>query len=335
MRTYKQLNTEEREKIYLYWHQGKGYREIGRLVGRHHTSIQREVARNGRSKEGKEARSYSPQEAERQVRDRRQRGRKRRLESPGLQRYVIQCLSKQWSPEQIAGRLRKAVPQEAVSYETIYQFIYSKKVHRLHLWDFLPRRHSHRQSLYGRKVKGVGKGRIPYRTWIEERPPEVNQRATLGHWESDLMEGIRREKEVLSVTVERKSGYVLVEKLPDKRAHPRTQAWVHWFQRLPRGYARSLTVDNGLENIHHRSFTHQTGCPVYFCHPYHAWVKGTVENTIGLIRRFLPKKTSLCSIEHADLLSIQSLLNDRPRKRLGFLTPFEVLFNPQYGALGP
>ena len=335
MRTYEQLSTQEREKIYLYWHQGKGYREIGRLVGRHHTTIQREVTRNGKVQEGLEERVYSPREAERQVLERRQRGRKKRLASPGLQRYVIQCLGKQWSPEQIAGRLRQRVPQEAVSYETIYQWIYSKEVHRFHLWDFLPRRHSHRQSLYGRKVKGMGKGRIPYRKWIEERPPEVHQRETLGHWESDLMEGLRKEKQVLSVTVERKSGYVLVEKLPDKRAHPRTQAWVNWWQRLPRGYARSLTVDNGLENCHHSSFTQQTGCPVYFCHPYHAWEKGTVENTIGLIRRFLPKKTSLRTVDSGDLLSIQSLLNDRPRKRLGFLTPFEVLFKHQIGALGP
>ena len=335
MRTYEQLNTQDREKIYLYWHQGKGYREIGRLVGRHHTTIQREVSRNGSIQGGLEERSYSPREAEGQAQERRQRGRKRKMESPGLQRYVIQCLGKQWSPEQIAGRLRTAVPKEAVSYETIYQFIYSKKAHRLHLWDFLPRRHSRRQSLYGRKVKGVGKGHIPHRTWIEERPSEVNQRHTLGHWESDLMEGLRQEKQVLSVTVERKSGYVFVEKLPDKRAHPRTQRWVNWFQRLPRGYARSLTVDNGLENCHHQSFTHQTGCPVYFCHPYHAWEKGTVENTIGLIRRFLPKKTSLRSIDLSDLLSIQSLLNDRPRKRLGFLTPFEVLFKHQTGALHP
>ena len=335
MRTYKQLSTEEREKIYLYWHQGKGYREIGRLLGRHHTSIQREVVRNGRTRRGWERGIYSPQKAERQARERRQRGRKGRLDSPGLQRYVIQCLGKQWSPEQIAGRLRQRVPQEAVSYETIYQFIYSKEAHRFHFWDFLPRRHSHRQSLYARKVKGVGKGRIPYRKWIEERPSEVHQRGTLGHWESDLMEGLRKEKQVLSVTVERKSGYVFVEKLPDKRAHPRTQTWVNWFQRLPRGYARSLTVDNGLENSHHSSFTHQTGCPVYFCHPYHAWEKGTVENTIGLIRRFLPKKTSLRTVDSGDLLSIQSLLNDRPRKRLGFLTPFEVLFKYQIGALHP
>lgn len=333
MKTYEQLRTEEREKIYLYLHQGKGYREIGRLIGRHHTTIQREVARNGRRKEGLEDRSYSPREAERQARERREQSRKRKLEAPGLQRFVIQCLGKHWSPEQMAGRIQQIAPDEAVSYETIYQFIYSKKAHRLRLWDFLPRRHSRRQSLYGRKVKGVGKGGIPQRRWIEERPPEANQRKTIGHWESDLMEGIRQEKEVLSVTVDRKSGYVFVEKLRDKRAHSRTEGLVTLFHRLPQGYVRSLTLDNGVENWLHLSLTQQTGCPVFFCHPYHAWEKGTVENTIGLIRRYIPKKTSLRSLDHADLLAIQSHLNDRPRKRLGFLTPYEVLLKQPSGAL--
>ena len=335
MKTYEQLSTEEREQIYLYLHQGKGYREIGRLVGRHHSTIQREVSRNGRRKEEAQGIRYSPQEAERQAKQRRKEGRKRKLESSGVQRFVIRCLGKQWSPEQIAGRLKKRVPQEAVSYETIYQFIYSEKVHRLHLWDFLPRRHSRRQSLYGRKVKGVGRGCIPYRKWIEERSPEANQRRIVGHWESDVMEGLRREKEALSVTVERKSGYVFIDKLLEKRARARTEGLVRLFQRLPQGYARSLTLDNGLENWRHRSFTQQTGCPVYFCHPYHAWEKGTVENTIGLIRRFIPKKTSLQTMDHADLLAIQDLLNHRPRKRLGFLTPYEVLFNYPSGALQP
>ena len=335
MKTYQQLSTEERERIYLYLHQGKGYREIGRVVNRHHTTIQREVERNGRRKEGLEERMYSPQEAERQVRERKHGKRKGKLDVPELQHYVIRCLGKQWSPEQIAGRLRKRVSQDAVSYETIYQFIYSKRAHRLHLWDFLPRRHSRRQSLYGRKVKGVGNPRIPHRIWIEERPPEANDRSIVGHWESDLMEGIRQEKQVLSVTVDRKSGYVFLQKLSDKRAEPRQRALVTLLNHLPRGYARSLTLDNGLENRYHQSLTQQTGCPVFFCHPYHAWEKGTVENTIGLIRRYLPKKSSLRTLETADLLSIQSLLNDRPRKRLGFLTPFEVLSNYTTGALGP
>jgi IS30 family transposase len=147
------------------------------------------------------------------------------------------------------------------------------------------------------------------------------------------MEGIRPEKEVLSVTVDRKSGYVFVEKLLDKRAHLRKEGWVRLFHRLPRGYLRSLTLDNGLENWLHHSFTQHTGCPVYFCHPYHAWEKGTVENTIGLIRRYLPKKTSLRTVDSGDLLSIQNHLNDRPRKRLGFLTPYEVLFIQPSGAL--
>lgn len=333
MKTYEQVSSEEREQIYLYLHQGKGYREIGRLMGRHHTTIQREVTRNGRRREGVGERNYSPRDAERQARERREQGRKRKLETPGLQRFVIQCLGKHWSPEQIAGRLTKVVPQEAVSYETVYQFIYSKKAHRLHLWDFLPRRHTRRQSLYARKVKGVGKGCIPQRRWIEERSLEANQRSTVGHWESDLMEGIRSEKEVLSVTVDRKSGYVFLEKLLEKRASLRKEGWVSLFHRLPRGYLRSLTLDNGLENWLHYSFTQYTGCPVFFCHPYHAWEKGTVENTIGLIRRYIPKKTSLQTLDPADLLAIQSHLNDRPRKRLGFLTPYEVLFNPPSGAL--
>lgn len=335
MRTYKQISNEEREKIYLYLHEGKGYREIGRLMKRHHTTIQREVARNGRGKEDSRESVYTPQQAENQSRERRHKGRKKKLDSPGLQNYILQCLRKYWSPEQIAGRLRKRIPQEAVSYETIYQFIYSKRVHGLHLWDFLPRRHTRRQSLYGRKVKGVGKGHIPHRVWIEQRPLEANDRKTVGHWESDLMEGIRQEKETLSVTVDRHSGYVFLQKLADKRADPRKEALVTLLNNLPRGYARSLTLDNGLENSSHLSLTQQTGCPVYFCHPYHAWEKGTVENTIGLIRRYLPKKSSLRNIENADLLSIQSYLNDRPRKRLGFLTPFEVLFKQTSGALRP
>lgn len=322
MKHYHHLTIHEREQIKVLVSQGQSLRTIGRELGRDHKTIERELLRNSPSL-GKAA--YCPSRAHTVSMRRRAMCKTKRLAEGALHSYVIRRLGKGWSPETIAGRLKRIHAQETASYETIYQFIYSKEGKRERLSEFLRRGHQRRQSWSGRKAQTRKRLEIPGRINISERPKEAKQRRVVGHLETDLMEGSRVTGGAVSVTVDRKSGLVLLDKLASKTSRDRIGILINRLARFPRALTKTMTMDNGTENTEHQRLQESLGCQTYFCNPYHSWEKGTVGNTIGLVRSWVPKGTDLATITQADLNTIADELNHRPRKRLGFLTPSEVL----------
>lgn len=307
---------------------GKSQREIGEILGRDHRTIGRELKRNS-SKSYSDSNPatplYSPSKAEELTEGRRRNSKSRRLDDPSLRSFVIGKLSRGWSPEQIAGRLKLKAENVSISHETIYQFIYAKENKHLRLWEFLRRRYPKRRKKYDRKVKRSKHLEIPNRTLIDQRPEEANQRARIGHWETDLIEGKKSSKDVVSITTERRSRYTMLTKLENKEALPKMSALNRNLGRLPSSLVRSITFDNGKENYYHQEVAENLNCGTYFCNPYHSWEKGTVENTGGLVRQYLPKGTDLSIIDQPDLNHISWQLNNRPRKVLNFYTPREVI----------
>ncbi len=316
MQKYKRLTTTEREEIFLLLNQGLSIREIGRRLGRNHGTISREVSQTSGE--------YSPTKAAKRAEALRTKPRKKKLDEGVLRHYVVKKLGRHWSPEQIAGRLEQIHSRVSVSYETIYQFVYSKEGKKNRYFEFLRKGHKRRSIKYDRGSQKAKKIFIPNRTWIEARPEEAQKRETVGHLEGDLMEGKRATGGVVSVVADRKSGLVLLDKLKSKNSLERMRPLLKRFDRYPNSLHKTITFDNGTENVSHELLPKFVSCQTYFAHPYHSWEKGTVENTIGLIREFIPKGTDLTEVKQKDLNMISLSLNDRPRKRLGFKTPSEV-----------
>lgn len=325
MKHYRHLTQSEREFIYLQLHEGHSSRTIAESLRRDHSTILREIQRNSSAHESGHPSVYSPSVATELAQQKRKNSKCAKLQDPSMQRWVIRHLTRGWSPEQIAGRLNLRAPHAAVSYETIYQFIYSPEQRILRLWEFLRRGHHRRRERVGRNTQSVKRSLIPRRISIEERPVEANQRRHVGHFESDLLEGIKTNPSAVSVTVDRKSGYVILDKVPNKQPERRAESLAQNLGQLPFP-TRTVTLDNGTENMQHERVAQRLGCAIFFCHPYRAWEKGTVENTIGLIRSYIPKKTDLSTVTLTDLRTIARELNERPRKRLGFCTPSEIVY---------
>ena len=298
MKEYQHINQQERELIFLYHNERKSNREIGKLVGRDHRSIGRELKRNSTTI----TKRYLPSSAQLLATTRRNKSKTSKLDDPALQSFVVNKLGSQWSPEQIAGRLKLKAPSSYVSYETIYAFIYHPENKKLKLWDFLRHRHPHRQLFQGRKTKRLRQ--IPYRVFISERPKEANLRLAVGHWETDNMEGRRKTKGHVSALCDRKSLLVKLGKLESKKPEEKHHSIVNQFRREELPFVKTITMDNGGENFHHYKVAQELSCTTYFCNPYHAWEKGTIENTIGLVRQYFPKGTDLTEITQGELTQI-------------------------------
>jgi IS30 family transposase len=326
MKNYRHITIGERELIFRYLGQGKGFREMGRLLGRSDRTIAREIRGNGGIS------NYSPSEAQKRYTLTRAKSKSKKLDDVFLKDFVVGRLNRGWSPEQIAGRITLLNPDLLISHETIYKFVYSKSFKDFRYWEFLRRGHVRRQKKHDRKSLRYPQLRIPHRISISERPAEAVERSKTGHWETDLMEGVRKDTGAVTVTVDRKSGYVLLDMLKVKEAFLKAYSLIKSLKYLP---AKTVTFDNGTENFKHEVVTSLRGCKTFFCAPYHAWEKGTVENTIGLVRSYVPKKTSLSAITNTDLSTIARELNNRPRKRLGYLTPYEVMFKDLTAAVHP
>ena len=321
---YRQLTLEERERIYALREQGKSFREIGKMLGRNHRTIAREYHRNQRAGQG-----YIPCKAQdmSQKRSIEQRT-KAPLKNLEIFTYVREKLRNGWSPEMIAGRVSIDIPGEKINHETIYQYIYGKGK-KYHLEQYLTRRHRKRREKTGRSVQRT-KSRIPDAVMIDKRSTKVNNRRQVGHYETDLMEGMRTEKDVLSVTVERKTRYTILSALSDKTAETvektlqKKLKMIESLSKNKKPIVRSVTSDNGSENTKHKDVTSALGIPWYFCHPYHSWEKGSVENRIGVIRRYIPKGTSLAKYSEEHITLLEHKLNNTPMKCLNFQTPEEA-----------
>ncbi len=319
MRTFHHLSLLEREKLFLWHETGVSWREIARRLNRSHSSLTREYKRHTRYR-----RKYLPclvqQRAFRWALGQRYQAP---LKCPSIYLYVREHLREGWSPETIAGRLSLDCPGYSIDDETIYRYVYGRKQRRSKLWRYLVLHRKRRLKKDGRKVKSVGsiKGALS----IELRPKEALTRQEPGHWESDNMEGKRSDRTSISASVERVTRITRLEKLSGHASLAKTNILVKQFETEGEVFKKTITLDRGPENKRHQEIAKRTGMPVYFCNPYHSWEKGTVENTIGRLRRFIPKGESVDQVTPRQLFLIQETMNDTPRKVLGFLTPNEFL----------
>jgi IS30 family transposase len=315
------LNLYEREKIAFYRRCKLSLRDIAKRLHRDPGVICRELRRN-KSRDG----TYVAAEAQARADRRARKTNHRKLETDDqLHDFVEDQLRAGWSPQLIAGRLKntapKAVHGATVSHEQIYQYIYDGHGRQEGWYRFLERKHGRRRRQQDRKKQA--KTLINERVSIHDRPALIDERQRYGDWESDLAL-FRKQQTALSVQYERKAMLTRIHKIANKTADENEQAITKTLESVPPHLAQSLTQDNGLEGTCHMTIRDTFELDTFFCDPYAAWQKGGVENTIGLIRRHLPKKTDLATISDADIYAIQETINNRPRKKLNYLTPNEV-----------
>ena len=321
MRTFHQLTLEEWEKYFLWKEQGVSLREIGRRLGRDHTTFSREPKRNA-----KYGAAYIPCTAHEKSEKRAVRQREKApLKGPLIFLYVREHLRAPycWSPETIAGRLPVDCHGYSIDDETIYRYIYGKKQKRMKLWRHLVLHRKKRMKTEGRKV--TNRGEVVHAMPIALRPKSVMKRKQAGHWETDNMEGRRSDETGVSVSVERMARVVRIRKLADHTASTKTDALLAQFSWESTEVQHSITLDNGPENKDGGRFKGVTSMTVYKTVPYHSWEKGSVENTIGRLRRFVPKGTSVDTLTDVHCSIIEGIMNNTSRKCLGFLTPNEKL----------
>lgn len=323
---YKHLTIEERERIqYALWEK-KSVRALAKELGRSVSSVSREIRRN-RDSLGRK--TYIPRVAhQRALQKRKSRGRHDRLKNQVVRDYVVSHLKLRWSPEQIAHRMRKDI-QETISHEAVYQYIYHQ-IHRQGYGYLKPGCEDLRVCLRRRKKRRTHKGmrrcqRIfkPRGTSINERPVIVNERARIGDWEGDTVESVDHKPGV-NTLVERKTGVVFITKLDNRTSQATLEVVDGRLAGLPSIARQTLTTDNGPENQNWSATEKRVKIKCFFANAYHSWERGTNENTNGLIRDYFPKKTDFTLIDSEEIREVENLLNNRPRKRLDWLTPLEA-----------
>ena len=316
---YRQLTIEERCEIARLQTAGHSIRQIAANLDRSPSTVARELKRNGSKSQG-----YQPSYAQQQARARRWQGS--RLErNPLLREQVLRRLARGWSPQQVAGRLALEAGRTVISHESIYRFLYAQ-IRRTKNYEW-------RHYLPGAKSKRGWRGRkggspasfIAQRRPISQRPREADSRRTPGHWEADLML-FGKQGQTLLVMQERHSRLLAAARLPGKAAEPVADAMAGVLSAFPSQWRRTVVFDNGTEFAHHYRL-HPLGLETFFCDVRSPWQKGGVENRIGRLRRFLPRKTDLSAVSGARLSQLIQADNNTPRKCLGYLTPAEVYFN--------
>lgn len=317
--TYKHLSSEERDHIAVLRAKGLKTSEIGKIIGRDKSTISRELRRN----KSPVYDCYLPHKAnERYIERKHKSGQRQRLKNKQIMAYVKEKLIIGWSPELISGRWSNDHPKSCISHEAIYQFIYSKKqLKQEDLTVYLTRSHRKRQKR-GHSNKHR-QSHIPERISIENRPKYIEKRHQSGHWETDTMVS-RQSLDSLAVLLERKSRIIHIKKIKQKSSKLFSNAIEAKLKPYSPSLKRTITYDNGSENVEHMKTNKKLGTKSYFCNPYHSWEKGSVENAVGLVRRFLPKKTDFATVSPQQIKQIESLLNNRPRKCLDYKTPYEV-----------
>ena len=313
---YKQLNQEERDQIYLLLRQGKKQKEIALALKRDKSTISRELGQN----KHKKFNEYLPDTAQRKSNKKKKTSRKQPYvdKQPAVKKYILAKLRLGWSPEQIAGRMFREIGRY-LNQESIYQYIYSLPGRKQNLKQYLRRAHRVRHKKKGRKHQ---KGKIPNRVDIALRPKEVEELA-FGHWEGDTMY-YKGHSQTLATHLERRTGKILAERPANKSALARSRAMIDKLAALPQPARKTMTLDNGLENSDHQRIAKRTGTKIYFAKPYASYQRARNENGNGLIRWYLPKTTNLDNFSSKQIYDIIELLNNRPRKRHGFLTPNEM-----------
>ena len=318
----KNLSLEERQVLEDLLQKQQSKRAIARLLRRSHSTILDELKRN----KGSTSKYTAILAHKKSLRRKNERHKRSKIEiSPGLKQYIINKLMRyQWSPEQMSRFLRiKSGGRSVISHESIYLFIYSEEGKKLGLYKHLRRKKKPERQCFGSRKKRV---LVFDRTSIHRRHKSINERSAFGHWETDLMI-FSKQKFVLAVSVERLSRYTIVSVLPNKTALGMKQALYRVILDFGQTKVKSITFDNGSENVLHHELKYEfPGLETFFCDPFCSWQKGTVENTNGLLRQYFPRHIDLSSFSQEYIDSIVQRLNNRPRKCLNFLSP-NFLFN--------
>ena len=302
---YTHLTQEERYQIYALKKAGHKQSEIADVLKRSPSTISRELSRNTGE------RGYRPKQAHCLAAERRAMNAWT-IDDVTWQ-FAQARLREEWSPEQISNHAD-------ISIETVYQRVYADKRAGGLLWQHL-RCQKQRRKRYGTYDR---RGIIPNRKSIDERPPVVEERSRVGDWEADTIIGKNHRQAIVSL-VERKSGYTLIRKVKRRTARTVRKATVSLLK-PHRNKVHTVTSDNGKEFSEHDRIAKALDADFYFAHPYASWERGTNENTNGLIRQYFPKNRDFTSITHQEINIVMKRLNNRPRKRLGFLTPAQVFF---------
>lgn len=324
---YTQLGQKDRDRIFLFKKKGMSNSDIAKQLGRNKSTIGRELLRNLHQK----IHQYLPDTAQRKADKRKERGRKKLyiVKQPKLKKRIIALLKRGWSPDLIAGRLKR-FKTSYLNQESIYQFIYSLEGRKLNLRQHLRRTHRIRQSKKGRKARKDL--RIPNRTDIDKRPKLVEKRTQFGHWEGDNVV-YNRHRLALSTSAERKTRKVIIFKPHNLTAKEKAKGIIRRYRSLPKEARRTMTYDNGKEAVTHETVTAAIGMKFYFAKTYSSWQRGTNENRNGLVRFYLPRTTDLSKVTHGQIRRLENQINNRPMKCLNYLTPneaFEIEMNKLY-----
>lgn len=311
---YRQITFEERYTVGLLRQRGLSPAAIARVLGRHRSTIGREVQRNHAQSDG----TYRPQLADWYARGRRSRSRRNQRFAAADWRRVEVLVRQDWSPEQVAGWLRRQ-RLLAISHETIYRYIWADKRQGGRLYLHLRGARKLRRKRYG---SYDSRGRLAGKRPITARPAAVEARAEVGHWEADTVLGAGQSGPCIFSMVERKTGYLVIGKLRQRTTAEVNERATQLIRAQPRR-VRTITVDNGTEFHDYAAIERATPARFYFATPHHAWERGANENTNGLLRQYLPKRQSMACLTQHDCNHLAAKLNRRPRKRLGYRTPEE------------
>ena len=314
MRKYGQLNEQERYEIAGQRSAKKKPKEIAEELGRHVSTIYRELARNRSKYDGK----YRASRAQEKTNGRRSRSRRNsRIGEKELDRVEELLREEQWSPEQISGWLKEREKMK-ISHERIYQHVWANHRKGGDLRQHLRGSRKQRRKRYSSRDS---RGRLPGKRAITERPAGAQNRNRIGHWEIDTVLGTG--KDCILTLVERKSGYVYIGKLSARTSEQAERATMACMERNP-GRIRTITADNGTKFHGYGRIEAQSSVKFYFAAPHHSWERGTNENTNGLIRQYLLKRQSMKELTQIQCDEIAMKLNRRPRKRLNYKTPHEI-----------
>lgn len=313
---YSQLTLKERYHIYTLLQKGYSQKSIAIDLKVHPSTISREIKRNKNILTGQ----YDYEIAYLNTKKRHKNKNKYRVITKAIEQYIRAKLKDEWSPEQIAGRI-KLDNKIKISHETIYRFIYYNKATGGRLYKHLRhknKKYHKRDSLY------QSRGTIIDRIMIDKRPKIVEKKSRIGDLEIDTIIG-KDHIGALVTIVDRKSKFTLIKKVKSKHALIVTKALLEML--LPiKPIVKTITSDNGKEFAYHKEVSRYLESDFYFAHPYHSWERGLNEHTNGLIRQYIPKKTDFTKISKEEIVTIQNKLNHRPRKALNYKTPYEVFF---------
>jgi IS30 family transposase len=325
--TYHHLNIRERFKIELYTESKLSKAEISRRLGRDYKTVLEEI-RKGSYPDGRYGALHAQGIADRK-RKQGKRKSKKLIKDEGLREYVIEGLKDGKSPDQIMGE-RRISDESYVSNETIYSFIYTENKN---LIPYLRQKKGKYRRRHGTKKRGIERELMNKRR-IDSRPKEIDEKIVIGHWEGDSIVGKEKQNGV-GTFVERVSGYAQAMKLNNMKAEEMMHKTIKAFRRIPKDKKKTITCDNGSEFAEYESTEKKARITFYFAYPYHSWERGCNENWNGLFRQYFPKGTDFAKVTQREIDKVVEKLNNRPRKRLNYLTPHQVFtlkMNPKnYG----